>query len=79
MAYDGRRESFFRNETMAALQILQQGHIEAKSMKGSWAGAMGQCQFMPSSFLAFAADGDGDGKKTSGARKSMCLHPLPII
>lgn len=63
MAYDGRRESFFRNETMAALKILQQGHIEAKSMKGSWAGAMGQCQFMPSSFLAFAADGDGDGKK----------------
>ncbi|WP_217512193.1 lytic murein transglycosylase [Vibrio metschnikovii] len=63
MAYDGRREEFFRKETMAALQILQQGHITVDEMKGSWAGAMGQCQFMPSSFLAFAADGDGDGKK----------------
>ncbi len=63
MAYEGRREEFFRKETMAALQILQQGHINAEDMKGSWAGAMGQCQFMPSSFLAFAADGDGDGKK----------------
>ncbi|WP_217536609.1 lytic murein transglycosylase [Vibrio metschnikovii] len=63
MAYNGRREEFFRKETMAALQILQQGHITVDEMKGSWAGAMGQCQFMPSSFLAFAADGDGDGKK----------------
>ncbi|MGC7890981.1 MULTISPECIES: lytic murein transglycosylase [Vibrio] len=63
MAYDGRREEFFRKETMAALQILQQGHIQADEMKGSWAGAMGQCQFMPSSFLAFASDGNGDGKK----------------
>ncbi|ASU22573.1 lytic transglycosylase [Vibrio qinghaiensis] len=63
MAYDGRREAFFRKETMAALQILQQGHIQADEMKGSWAGAMGQCQFMPSSFLAFASDGNGDGKK----------------
>lgn len=63
MAYDGRREAFFRKETMAALQILQQGHISADDMKGSWAGAMGQCQFMPSSFLAFASDGNGDGKK----------------
>ncbi|MGO1297094.1 MAG: lytic murein transglycosylase [Vibrio sp.] len=63
MAYDGRREAFFRNQTMAALKILQEGHIDASHMKGSWAGAMGQCQFMPSSFLSFAADGDGDGKK----------------
>lgn len=63
MAYDGRREEFFRKETMAALTILEQGHISAQEMKGSWAGAMGQCQFMPSSFLSFAADGNGDGKK----------------
>ncbi|WP_070967347.1 lytic murein transglycosylase [Vibrio sonorensis] len=63
MAYDGRREAFFRKETMAALTILEQGHIKAEAMKGSWAGAMGQCQFMPSSFLNFAADGNGDGKK----------------
>ncbi len=63
LAYDGRREAFFRKETMAALEILDQGHIELNDFKGSWAGAMGQCQFMPSSFLAYAADGNGDGKK----------------
>lgn len=63
MSYEGRREAFFRKETMAALKILDQGHISVKNMKGSWAGAMGQCQFMPSSFLAFAQDGNGDGRK----------------
>ncbi|MDN3701295.1 lytic transglycosylase domain-containing protein [Vibrio artabrorum] len=63
MAYEGRREAFFRKEAMAALTILEQGHIAPKDMKGSWAGAMGQPQFMPSSFLAYAADGNGDGKK----------------
>ncbi len=63
LAYEGRRESFFRRELMAALTILEQGHIGFQDMKGSWAGAMGQCQFMPTSFLAFAADGDHDGKK----------------
>lgn len=63
MAYDGRREAFFRNEIFEALTILQQGHIDIDKMKGSWAGAMGQCQFMPSSFNAFAADGNNDGKK----------------
>ncbi|WP_198596972.1 lytic murein transglycosylase, partial [Vibrio sp. 10N.261.52.A1] len=51
------------SEAMAALTILDQGHITPKEMKGSWAGAMGQPQFMPSSFLAYAADGNGDGKK----------------
>ncbi|MCW0468903.1 lytic murein transglycosylase [Vibrio chagasii] len=64
MAYEGRREAFFRSEAMAALTILDQGHTShQKEMKGSWAGAMGQPQFMPSSFLAYAADGNGDGKK----------------
>ncbi|KLN66246.1 lytic murein transglycosylase [Vibrio sp. VPAP30] len=63
LAYDGRREAFFRREAMAALQILEEGHIEVDDFKGSWAGAMGQCQFMPSSFLSYAADGSGDGKK----------------
>ncbi|PMF72009.1 lytic transglycosylase [Vibrio breoganii] len=63
MAYEGRRETFFRNELMAALTILDEGHITAKNMKGSWAGAMGQPQFMPSSFLNYAADGNGDGTK----------------
>ncbi len=63
LAFDGRREAFFRKETMAALEILDQGHIKVEDFKGSWAGAMGQCQFMPSSFLSFAKDGSGDGRK----------------
>ena len=63
LAYDGRREEFFKKQTMAALTILQQGHITPENMKGSWAGAMGQCQFMPTSFLAYAVDGNGDGLK----------------
>ncbi|MBR9970577.1 lytic murein transglycosylase [Magnetospirillum sulfuroxidans] len=63
LAYDGRRSSYFRGELMNALQILDEGHIAASAMLGSWAGAMGQCQFMPSSFLRFAADWDGDGRR----------------
>lgn len=63
LAYDGRRESFFKQEFFHALDILAQGHISLDAMKGSWAGAMGQSQFMPSSFMAYAQDGDGDGKK----------------
>ncbi len=63
MAYDGRREAFFKAEAMHALRILDEGHISIEDFKGSWAGAMGQPQFMPSSFMAYAADGNGDGKK----------------
>lgn len=63
LAFDGRREAFFRKEVFNALSILQEGHIGVSEMKGSWAGAMGQCQFMPSSFMSYAADGNGDGKK----------------
>lgn len=63
LAYDGRRAKFFRRELIAALQILDGGHISPENMRGSWAGAMGQCQFMPSSFLRFAVDFDGDGKR----------------
>ena len=63
MAYDGRRATFFRKELLAALKIIDEGHIAFPDMKGSWAGAMGQCQFMPSSFLAYAQDWDGDGKQ----------------
>ncbi|HIF9340144.1 TPA: lytic murein transglycosylase [Photobacterium damselae] len=62
MAYEGRREAFFRGQVMDALQILNEGHIKPSEMKGSWAGAMGQPQFMPSSYLTFAADGNNDGK-----------------
>tara|TARA_R110001583_G_scaffold3468_7_gene22111 strand:+ start:2184 stop:3224 length:1041 start_codon:yes stop_codon:yes gene_type:complete len=63
LAYEGRREVFFKKQLWAALTILEQGHIKIDDMKGSWAGAMGQNQFMPTSFLAYAVDGDGDGKK----------------
>lgn len=63
LAYDGRRSAFFRRELMLALEILEQGHISVADMKGSWAGAMGQNQFMPSSFHSFAVDHDGDGHK----------------
>ena len=62
MAYDGRRATFFRKELIEALKIIDEGHIAAPNMKGSWAGAMGQCQFMPSSFRAYAQDWDKDGK-----------------
>lgn len=63
LAWDGRRSSFFSDELIKALQILDEGHISRAKMKGSWAGAMGQNQFMPSSFHHFAVDGDGDGHK----------------
>jgi membrane-bound lytic murein transglycosylase B len=63
LAHDGRRSEYFRGELMKALQILEEGHIAPQDMKGSWAGAMGQSQFMPSSFLAYAHDYDGDGAK----------------
>lgn len=62
LAFEGRREAFFTKELMASLQILDQGHITKDELKGSWAGAMGQNQFMPSSYLRYGADGDGDGK-----------------
>jgi membrane-bound lytic murein transglycosylase B len=63
LAYDGRRSAYFRGELLNALQILEEGHITAANMKGSWAGAMGQSQFMPSSFLSYAVDWHGDGQR----------------
>ena len=63
LAYDGRRSKFFRKELLLALKIVEGGHILAKDMVGSWAGAMGQNQFMPSSFHAYAVDYDKDGSK----------------
>lgn len=63
LAFDGRREAFFREELLKALKILDEGHIALRDMKGSWAGAMGQSQFMPSSFLRFAEDYNNDGKR----------------
>ncbi|MFS4583449.1 lytic murein transglycosylase [Phaeobacter sp. C3_T13_0] len=57
-----RRASYFRDELIAALQIAEAGHAPGKAMKSSWAGALGQPQFMPSNFLKYAEDGDGDGR-----------------
>jgi len=62
LAYDPRRATMFRRELLNALRIVDQGHISAADMKGSWAGAMGQLQFMPSTFIDYAKDGDGDGR-----------------
>lgn len=63
LAFDGRREELFTKEFVNALKMLQDGTINRMEMKGSWAGAMGQTQFMPTSYLKYAADGDNDGKK----------------
>jgi membrane-bound lytic murein transglycosylase B len=63
LAYDGRRSALFRRELLDALRIIDDGHISAKAMLGSWAGAMGQNQFMPSSFRQFAVDYNGDGRR----------------
>ena len=63
LAHDGRRSAYFREELLNALRILEDGHITPEAMVGSWAGAMGQSQFMPSSFVRYAVDHDGDGKR----------------
>ena len=63
LAHDGRRSAYFRQELFHALRILEDGHIAPEAMVGSWAGAMGQSQFMPSSFVRYAVDYDGDGKR----------------
>ena len=63
LAYDGRRGRFFEAQLIAALKILQAGDITPKRMTGSWAGAMGHTQFIPTSYLAYAVDFDGDGRR----------------
>ncbi|WP_192980553.1 lytic murein transglycosylase [Pseudomonas sp. EggHat1] len=63
LAYDGRRQGFWRAQLLAALQILQNGDVPSERMIGSWAGAMGQTQFMPTTYNQHAVDFDGDGKR----------------
>jgi membrane-bound lytic murein transglycosylase B len=63
LGFEGRREAWARGQLLAALRILQSGDIDRARMVGSWAGAMGQTQFLPSSFLAYAVDADGDGRR----------------
>ena len=63
LAWDGRRSKYFRDELLAALRVLDAGHISPERMRGSWAGAMGQPQFMPTNFERLAVDFDGDGRR----------------
>lgn len=63
LGFDGRREAWARGQLVAALRIVQSGDIDRAQMVGSWAGAMGQTQFLPSNFLAYAVDADGDGRR----------------
>jgi membrane-bound lytic murein transglycosylase B len=63
LAYDRRRSKFFRRQLLASLDMVNRGYIELGNMKGSWAGAMGQPQFIPTSYLAYAVDEDGDGRR----------------
>jgi membrane-bound lytic murein transglycosylase B len=63
LAWEPRRSRFFRSELFNAIEMVSRGYIEADAMQGSWAGAMGQTQFMPSSYLTHAVDFDGDGRR----------------
>ena len=73
LAYDGRRGKYFSKELINALKIIDEGHIAYDKMFGSWAGAMGQTQFMPSSFLSYAEDYNNDGKKDIWTTKEDAL------
>ena len=63
LAYNSRRAAYFEGELLNALRILQSGDVGPDQMRGSWAGAMGHTQFMPSSYLVYAVDGNGDGRR----------------
>jgi membrane-bound lytic murein transglycosylase B len=63
LAWEPRRSQFFRGQLFDALTMVARGHTDIDTMKGSWAGAMGQTQFMPSSYLEYAVDEDGDGRR----------------
>ena len=79
LAWEGRRAVFFRSELMAALKILNNGDITPARMTGSYAGAMGQPQFMPTSFLRLAVDFDGDGRRDIWTNKADVLGSIAII
>lgn len=76
LAYDGRRAQYFRRELVAAMLIVQQGDKAPERMTGSWAGAMGQPQFMPSSYLRLAVDFDGDGRRDIWDSRSDALASI---
>jgi membrane-bound lytic murein transglycosylase B len=62
LAYDGRRRHFYERQLLATLRLLDAEHLVTGQLRGSWAGAMGQVQFMPTTFVDYAVDGDGDGR-----------------
>lgn len=62
LAYDGRRTEFFRSQLLDAMRMIEAGHISVDHFRGSWAGAFGNMQFMPTTFMLYAVDGDEDGK-----------------
>jgi lytic murein transglycosylase len=72
LAYDCRRAEKFRGELLAALQIVQRGDMTAAQMHGAWAGEIGQTQFLPSSYLKFAVDYDGNGRRD-------LIHSVPDV
>jgi membrane-bound lytic murein transglycosylase B len=76
LAWDGRRASFFRGELMAALKILDHGDVAPGAMTGSYAGAMGQPQFMPTSYLRYAVDFDGHGRRDIWTNKADVLGSI---
>ncbi len=76
LAWEGRRASFFRGELMAALKILDHGDVAPNAMTGSYAGAMGQPQFMPTSYLRYAVDFDGHGRRDIWTSKADVLGSI---
>jgi membrane-bound lytic murein transglycosylase B len=76
LAYEGRRADFFRLELLAALHILERENMTSDDLRGSWAGAMGQCQFMPTTYLKFAVDENNDGKRDIWGERSDVLASI---
>ena len=76
LAYDGRRGAFFESQLIAALKIIANGDVSARGMTGSWAGAMGHTQFLPTSYLAYAVDFTGDGRRGVAASPVLAQDPV---
>jgi len=76
LAYDGRRSELFRRELIAAIRIVDLGYIRPEEMRGSWAGAMGQCQFMPTNYLEAAVSFSGDGRRDIWNRREDVLASI---
>ncbi|NDH09475.1 MAG: lytic murein transglycosylase [Gammaproteobacteria bacterium] len=76
LAFESTRKDFFRNELFLALQILNDGHVPLSKFKGEWAGASGHPQFLPSSWMKYAVDYDGDGKKDIWSSKQDALASI---